>query len=268
MSGGGQIAEIYDAIEQSKPKVILIDPRRTDSVTAFDAEWLPIRPGTDAALIAAIGHTLIKEDLVDEEMINRYAVGWDENTLPESAPENSSYKSYILGLGEDGVEKNPEWASQLTGIPAVRIKQLAREIAGANAAWISQGWGVQRTQQGEQAARSILMLPVMTGQFGRPGTNVGSWGGSVPYPVSGLSIGNPIKASIPCFMWTDAITRGTEMTAQADFVKGTDRLPTNIKMLWNYASNVTNNQHSDLNKVHEIMKMSLWLSSTWYGITT
>lgn len=254
MSGGGQIAEIYHAIEQSNPKVILIDPRRTDSVTAFDAEWLPIRPGTDAALIAAIGHTLIKEELVDEEMINRYAVGWDEDTLPASAPQNSSYKSYILGLGEDGVEKTPEWASQLTGIPAVRIKQLAREISGANAAWISQGWGVQRTQQGEQAARSILMLPVMTGQFGRPGTNVGSWGGSVPYPVSGLSIGNPIKASIPCFMWTDAITRGTDMTAKADFVKGTDRLPTNVKMLWNYASNVTNNQHSDLNKVHEIMQ--------------
>lgn len=254
MSGGGQIAEIYHAIEQSNPKVILIDPRRTDSVTAFDAEWLPIRPGTDAALIAALGHTLIKEELIDEEMINRYAVGWDETTLPESAAENSSYKSYILGLGEDGVEKTPEWASKLTGIPAVRIKQLAREIAGANAAWISQGWGVQRTQQGEQASRSILMLPIMTGQFGRPGTNVGSWGGSVPYPVSGLSIGNPVKASIPCFMWTDAITRGTEMTAKADFVKGAERLPTNVKMLWNYASNVTNNQHSDLNQVHEIMQ--------------
>ena len=64
-------------------------------------------------------------------MLNRFAVGWDESTLPESAPENSSYKSYILGLGADQVEKTPEWASELTGIPAVRIKQLAREIAGA-----------------------------------------------------------------------------------------------------------------------------------------
>ena len=50
MSGGGQIAEIYHALEQSNAKVILIDPRRTDSVTAFASEWLPIRPGTDAAL--------------------------------------------------------------------------------------------------------------------------------------------------------------------------------------------------------------------------
>ncbi|MDV5169294.1 DMSO/selenate family reductase complex A subunit [Photobacterium rosenbergii] len=253
MSGGGQIAEIYHALEQSNAKVILIDPRRTDSVTAFAGEWLPIRPGTDAALVAAIGHTLIKEDLVDEEMLNRYAVGWDENTLPESAPENSSYKSYILGLGEDQTEKTPEWASQLTGIPATRIKQLAREIAGAKAAWISQGWGLQRTQQGEQASRSILMLPIMTGQFGRPGTNVGSWGGSVPYPVSGLSIGNPVKASIPCFLWTDAIVRGTEMTAKADYVRGADKLSTNIKFLWNYASNVSGNQHSDLNRLHEIL---------------
>lgn len=179
MSGGGQIAEIYHAFEQSGAKVILIDPRRTDSVTAFNAEWLPIRPGTDAALVAAIGHTLIKENLLDEAMLNQYTVGWSEETLPASAPANSSYKAYILGLGEDKIEKTPEWAEALTEIPAQRIRQLAREIASAKAAWISQGWGVQRTQNGEHAARAIMMLPIMTGQFGRPGTNIGTWGGSV-----------------------------------------------------------------------------------------
>ncbi|PSW09392.1 dimethyl sulfoxide reductase subunit A [Photobacterium rosenbergii] len=253
MSGGGQIAEIYHALEQSNAKVILIDPRRTDSVTAFASEWLPIRPGTDAALVAALGHTLIKEDLIDEEMLNRFSVGWDESTLPESAPENSSYKSYILGLGADQVEKTPEWASELTGIPAVRIKQLAREIAGAKAAWISQGWGVQRTQTGEQASRAIMMLPIMTGHFGRHGTNIGTWGGSVPYVLSGLALPNPVKASIPCFLWTDAIVRGSEMTAKADHVRGVEKLSSDIKFLWNYASNVAGNQHSDLNRTHEIL---------------
>ena len=253
MSGGGQIAEIYHALEQSGAKVIIIDPRRTDSVTAFNSEWLPIRPGTDAALIAALGHTLIKDNLIDEAMLAQYAIGWDENTLPTSAPKNSSYKSYILGFGSDGIEKTPEWASELTSIPADRIRSLAREIAAANSAWISQGWGVQRTQTGEHAARSIMMLPIMTGHFGRPGTNIGSWGGSVPYPVAGLSLPNPIKASIPCFLWTDAITRGTEMTPTADYIKGVNRLPTNIKFMWSYASNMLGNQHSDLNRTHTIL---------------
>ncbi|MGF1699298.1 molybdopterin-dependent oxidoreductase [Photobacterium makurazakiensis] len=253
MSGGGQIAEIYHALEQSNAKVIIIDPRRTDSVTAFDSEWLPIRPGTDAALVAAMGYTLITEELIDDEMLNQYAIGWDENTLPASAPANSSYKSYILGLGEDNTPKTAEWASELTGIPAVRIKQLAREIANAKAAWISQGWGVQRTQTGEQASRSIMMLPIMTGQFGRPGTNIGTWGGSVPYGLSGLALPNPIKVSIPCFLWTDAIVRGKEMTAKDDYVRGREKLTTNVKMLWNYASNISGNQHSDLNRTHEIL---------------
>ncbi|MGF1757065.1 molybdopterin-dependent oxidoreductase [Photobacterium sagamiensis] len=253
MSGGGQIAEIYDALAQSNAKVIIIDPRRTDSVTAFDSEWLPIRPGTDAALVAAIGYTLIKEDLIDDEMLKQYTVGWDEKTLPASASTNASYKSYILGHGSDNTAKTPEWASELTGIPANRIKQLAREIANAKAAWISQGWGVQRTQTGEHAARAIMMLPIMTGQFGRPGTNIGTWGGSVGYPLSGLAIPNPVKVSIPCFLWTDAIVRGTEMTAAADYIKGKDRLSSNIKFLWNYASNISGNQHSDLNRTHEIL---------------
>jgi len=254
MSGGGQIAEIYHALEQSGARVIIIDPRRTDSVTAFNAEWLPIRPGTDAALVAAVGHTLIKENLIDEAMLNQYTVGWNEATLPNSAPANSSYKSYILGLDEDQTEKTPEWAEQLTGIQADRIRELAREIAAANAAWISQGWGVQRTQNGEHAARAIMMLPIMTGQFGRPGTNIGTWGGSVGYTLSGLALPNPVKVSIPCFLWTDAITRGTEMTAKTDYIKGRDRLKTNVKFLWNYASNITGNQHSDLNRVDEILK--------------
>ncbi|WP_217512514.1 DMSO/selenate family reductase complex A subunit [Vibrio metschnikovii] len=254
MSGGGQIAEIYHALEQSGAKVILIDPRRTDSVTAFNAEWLPIRPGTDAALVAAIGHTLIKENLLDEAMLNQYTVGWSEETLPASAPANSSYKAYILGLGEDKIEKTPEWAEALTEIPAQRIRQLAREIASAKAAWISQGWGVQRTQNGEHAARAIMMLPIMTGHFGRPGTNIGTWGGSVNYPLAGLAIPNPVKVSIPCFSWVDAITRGTEMTPEKDYIKGRDRLTTNVKFLWNYASNITANQHSDLNQVDKVLR--------------
>lgn len=254
MSGGGQIAEIYHALNQSGARVIIIDPRRTDSVTGFNAEWLPIRPGTDAALIAALGYTLIKEKLIDEDMLNKYTVGWSEETLPASALPHSSYKSYILGLGEDGIEKTPEWAEVLTQIPAARIRQLAREIAAAKAAWISQGWGVQRTQTGEQASRAILMLPIMTGHFGRPGTNIGTWGGSVPYTLAGMGNKNPVKVSIPCFSWLDAISRGTEMTDKKDYILGRERLITNVKFLWNYASNVTANQHSDLNQVDKVIR--------------
>ena len=254
MSGGGQIAEVFEALKRSNAKVIIIDPRMSDSSIAFDAEWIPIKPGTDAALVAALGHTLIVEGLADDDFINRYTVGWDASTLPDSAAENASYKDYILGKGSDGIEKTPEWASQICGISPVRIKQLAREMSGAKAAWISQGWGLQRTANGEQSARAIMMLPVMTKQFGKLGTNTGNWGSSVKYAVPGFATANPVKTSIPCFLWTDAITRGTEMTAENSYIRNKDRLETNIKFLWHFASNVTMNQHSDLNKTHDILQ--------------
>nr|WP_277392938.1 molybdopterin-dependent oxidoreductase [Vibrio maerlii] len=65
---------------------------------------------------------------------------------------------------------------------------------------------------------------------------------------------NPIKTSIPCFLWERAIREGTSMTALNSYVKGKDKLDTNIKFLFNYASNIPMNQHSDLNKTQETLK--------------
>nr|WP_314263888.1 DMSO/selenate family reductase complex A subunit [uncultured Moellerella sp.] len=253
MSGGGQFYETLNALDKSKAKVIIIDPRRTDSITTLGAEWIPIYPGTDAALVAALGYVMIEENLTDEAFLKEYCVGWDQSTLPASAPANSSYKDYILGNGPDGIAKTPEWASKLTGISVARIIQLAREIGNSSSAWISQGWGIQRTENGEQACRAIMMLPIISGNIGRPGTNTGLWGDSVAYPVAGFGLPNPVKAQIPTFMWTDAISRGTELTVENAGVKGVDKLSNNVKFLWNYSSNVIGNQHADLNKTHEIL---------------
>lgn len=201
MSGGGQVEELRRALETSKARVIIIDPRYTDSVITEHAEWLPIRPTTDAALVAGIAHTLITEQLLDEALVNRYCVGYDRSTLPDTAAPNASYKDYVLGTGDDGIAKTPEWAADITGIPATRIRQLAREIASARACYICQGWGPQRHANGEQTVRAIQTLPALTGHFGRPGTNNGNWPYGTPYGVPLLPVGkNPIKTSIPCYL--------------------------------------------------------------------
>ncbi|HGM9791316.1 TPA: DMSO/selenate family reductase complex A subunit [Proteus mirabilis] len=254
MSGGGQFYETLNALDKSKSKVIIIDPRRTDSVTTLGAEWIPIYPGTDAALVAALGYVMIQEGITDEAFLREYCIGWDKQTLPASAPENGSYKDYILGNGPDGIAKTPEWASQLTGISVARIIQLAREIGNARAAWISQGWGIQRTSNGEQACRAIMMLPLMSGHIGRPGTNTGCWGGSIEYPVASFAIPNPVKTQIPTFMWSEAVARGEELTSKNAGVRNKDKLDTGIKFMWCYSSNVIGNQHADLNKTHELLQ--------------
>ncbi|OTQ31107.1 dimethyl sulfoxide reductase subunit A [Gilliamella apicola] len=254
MSGGGQVTELFNALSQSKARVIIIDPRRSESVVGYDAEWIPIIPGTDAALVAAIGYALLEEDRIDDEMLNRYCVGWNADSLPDTAPPFSDFKSYILGLGDDRTPKTPEWAAQITGIPANQIRKLAIDIVNAKAAWISQGWGPQRWQNGEHTTRAIMILPIITGQFGKLGTNIGTWGGSVTYSVPSLSLVNPIKTSIPFFLWTKAIDEPYSMTAKNSYIKNKDKLDVGIKFIWSYASNVIGNQHADLNRTHQILQ--------------
>lgn len=101
--------------------MIVIDPRYTDTAAGREDEWIPIRPGTDAALVAGIAWVLINENLVNQPFLDKYCVGYDEKTLPEGAPANGHYKAYILGQGDDKTAKTPEWASRITGIPANRI---------------------------------------------------------------------------------------------------------------------------------------------------
>lgn len=140
--------------------------------------------------------------------------------MPESAPRNGHYKAYILGQGPDGIEKTPEWASRITGIPADRIIKLAREIGTAKPAYICQGWGPQRQANGEETARAIAMLPILTGNVGINGGNSGARESTYLITIELMPVlTNPVKTSISVFTWTDAIRRGPEMTALRDGVR-------------------------------------------------
>jgi anaerobic dimethyl sulfoxide reductase subunit A len=254
MSGGGIVYVMQQLKAQSDVKVIVIDPRLSDSVVSMADEWVPIRPGTDAALVNALAYVLITEDLHDQDFLDTYCVGFDEDHMPEGVESGNSYKDYILGDGPDGTPKTPEWAAAITGIPAERIIRLAREIGTAKPAYIMQGWGPQRQANGEQNTRAIFMLPILTGnvgiQGGNPGTREGSFGlGVTAFPTGS----NPVDTSISVFMWPDAILRGPEMTATADGVQGKDQLDVPIKFIWNYAGNCLINQHSDTNGTAELL---------------
>ena len=255
MSGGGITYYLEQARERSNARMIVIDPRYTDTAAGREDEWIPIRPGTDAALVAGLAHVLISENLVDQPFLDRYCVGYDEKTLPADAPKNGHYKAYILGQGEDGVEKTPQWAAKITGIPAERIIKLAREIGSAKPAYICQGWGPQRQANGELTSRAIAMLPILTGNVGINGGNSGARESTYTITIERMPVlTNPVKAQISCFSWTDAIVRGPEMTARRDGVRGQEKLNVPIKFIWNYAGNTITNQHSDINKTHDILQ--------------
>ncbi|XQS17064.1 DmsA/YnfE/YnfF family dimethyl sulfoxide reductase [Citrobacter telavivensis] len=255
MSGAGVTYYLQQARERSNARMVVIDPRYTDTASGREDEWIPIRPGTDAALVAGLAHVLITENMVDQDFLDKYCVGYDEKTLPASAPSNGHYKAYILGEGDDRIIKTPQWASSITGISTERIIKLAREIGSAKPAYICQGWGPQRQANGELTARSIAMLAILTGNVGINGGNSGDRESSYNIPFEYMPLlSNPVKTSISMFTWTDAITRGPEMTALRDGVRGKDKLDVPIKFMWNYAGNTLVNQHSDINRTHDILK--------------
>ena len=241
--------------EKTKGKIYVIDPRMNDSVLGHSDQWLPINPGTDAALVAGIAHWLIKNNKVDTDFLHTYCVGFDEETMPESYQgKNMSYTDYVMGTGYDKVEKTPAWAAKITGISEKRIESLAEEIAGTKPLYVVQGWGPQRRSNGEWTAWAIMLLPCLVGQIGLPGTNNGTREGSNSVSLTSMPQGtNPVKASIPCFLFADAIDHGTEMTSKNAGVKGVDKLSVNIKYMINYAGNCLTNQNGDINYVHDVL---------------
>ena len=124
-------------------KLVVIDPYRTR--TAECADWyLPINPGTDAALALGLMHVIIGEKLHDAEYVSKYTLGFDE-------------------LCEKVKDYPPERVAQWTGISADDIRKLAREYATIRPSVIRLNYGVQRSEGGGMATRTIAMLPCITG---------------------------------------------------------------------------------------------------------
>lgn len=254
MSGGGETFVTQTIKRQAHTRVVTIDPRYTDTSVTIADEWVPIRPNTDAALVAGMAHVMISEALQDQVFLDRYCIGFDEDHLPAGAASGSSYRSYVLGDGPDGTPKTPDWAAAITGVPTATIVRLAREIAQAKPCMITQGWGPQRNVSGDASARAIFTMAAMTGNVGISGGGTGGREGYYTLPLVGLPVvPNPVKTSISCFTWTDAISRGAEMTAVADGVRGKDKLDVPIKFIWNHAGNTLINQHSDTRRTAKIL---------------
>ncbi|NLE45327.1 MAG: molybdopterin-dependent oxidoreductase [Chloroflexi bacterium] len=158
----GPNTEYYITLARDRgARVILIDPRYTDSGILAD-EWIPIRPGTDAALVAALGYVMETEGLVDD-FVHTHATGYE------------AYRRYLMGEA-DGVRKTPEWAQPITGVPAGTIRDLALAYATVKPAALLPGWGAQRTRFGEQIARAFITLACMSGNIGVRGGGLASVG--------------------------------------------------------------------------------------------
>ncbi len=236
-------------------RVVCIDPRMTLSAVALADEWIPIRPGTDAAMMSAMAYVMIREELLDQAFIRTHCVGFDKSQMPKGLESEESYSDYILGKS-DGQPKTPEWAARLTGVPSAVIARIAREYATTKPAMLYQGYGMQRRAYGEQPVRAGCVLAAITGNVGIHGgwaSGIALQPGGGPFWSIFPTGSNPVKAKIPVFLWTEAILRGTELTAK-EGLTGTDKLQSNLKFIWSVASNIPINQHSNTNRTAGILK--------------
>ena len=179
--------------------------------------WLPINPGTDGALAAALLHELaFMHNALDWDFLHERCIGFTDETLPERwRGMGLSVMDYLRGTGYDHVAKTPAWAAAITGIPADDIRELASQLATARPAFIMQGWGPQRRSNGEMTSGMIMMLAAALGQVGLPGTNNGmniAWGGGFLTRVSAGQ--NAVPFRIPAYRFLDAIENGEALGAR------------------------------------------------------
>jgi anaerobic selenocysteine-containing dehydrogenase len=126
-------------------KLYVIDPRRNRTGAAADRHYF-INPGSDTALALAMMHVILDERLEDAEYVSRHTEGID-------------------ALRDRVRPWTPQRASELTGIPAEEIAALAREYATTRPAVIRVNYGVQRSERGGMAVRTIGLLPALTGSW-------------------------------------------------------------------------------------------------------
>jgi anaerobic dimethyl sulfoxide reductase subunit A len=236
--------------------IVCIDPRMTLSAVALADEWIPIRPGTDVAMMSAMAYVMIKDGLYDAEFVKTCCIGFDQTQMPSNAKGEESYKDYILGT-RDKIPKTPEWAEAITGVPRETIARVAKDYATRKPAVLYQGYGMQRRAYGEQVVRAGCVLAALSGNVGIPGGWASGMGlqaqdGGPLWNVFPIG-SNPVRASIPSFLWTEAVLRGKEMGPELG-VRGVDRLDNNIKLIYAVASNLLANQHANLNRTGKILQ--------------
>ncbi|HXF86043.1 MAG TPA: formate dehydrogenase subunit alpha [Anaerolineales bacterium] len=144
--------QMKEAVRKNGAKMIVVDPRRIELVD-FAELWLPLKPGTNVVVFSAMAHVIVKENLVNWDFVNRRTEGFNE---------------YIESL-----EKfTPEYAEEISGVPAEDIRKAARLYATAKNAAIYWGMGISQLSHGTASALSLVHLALLTGHIGRDGTGL------------------------------------------------------------------------------------------------
>ncbi len=204
---GGNTFYYMRLAKQRGCKFVVVDPQYTDSASAYDAWWIPIKPNTDAAMLAAMAHYIWANNLHDQKFMDKFVQGLEASTMPDWAKDKENFKDYIFGK-YDGQPKTPEWAEPICGVKAADIKKLAQMYATTKPAALKASWSPGRNAYGEQYNRMAAAVQSMTGNIGilggsAEGVGKGFHNEAVAYPYDEYS--NVWYASIKSDRWAHCV---------------------------------------------------------------
>ena len=220
-------------------RFVNLSPLGEDLIESVEAEWVPVRPSTDTAVLLGLAHSLLASGLHDEDFLESHCFGWVR------------LRSYLLGM-PDGTPKSAEWAAAISGVDPDRIRSLAAEMA-AKRTMITLSWSVQRNDHGEQPYWMAAALAAMLGQIGLPGGGVGYGYGAVGlngHPVGYHSLPrlpqgkNPVSDFIPVARISDLLLHGGE---EFDY-NGRRLTYPDVKLVY-WAGGNPFHHHQDLNRL-------------------
>ncbi|WP_122593379.1 molybdopterin guanine dinucleotide-containing S/N-oxide reductase [Pseudomonas viridiflava] len=242
--GGATDHLLTDALQKMSGagvQFVNVSPLREDLAGPAQIQWLPVRPGSDTALMMALSYVLITESLHNESFVQRYTVGYER------------FRDYLLGH-TDAQPKSPDWAAALTDIPAQQIVELARRMASKRT-MINVAYSLQRSVHGEQPFWMTVTLAALLGQIGLRGAGFGLGYGCMNNTGSGRKAfsgprfsqgSNPVKAFIPVARVTDMLLNpGTPF----DYNGQRPTYP-DIKLVYWAGGNIFHH-HQDLNRLLE-----------------
>lgn len=252
-----ETADWFDRFAAKGMTCVNIGPQQGDAPKGCD--WLPLRPGSDTALMLALAYVLESEGLTDHVFLDRYTVGFDR------------FRPYLMG-DADGQPKSPNWAAPLCGVDADAIRALARRMA-ATRTLITVAWSLQRAEHGEQPYWMSAVLAAMLGQIGLPGGGVGyGYGaiGGVGHALRRLSgmtlpqLDNPVKTVIPVARIGDMLRHPG---APYDFNGRRETYP-DIRLIY-WAGGNPYHHHQDLNALHEAWQRpeTIIVNEPWWTAT-
>lgn len=147
-------AELRAAVNRGA-KLVVVDPRRSETAR-LATEWIPVNPSTDAAVAMAMCYVIVNKELYDKEFVSEWTHGFEE------------FKKRLMGE-EDGKARTPEWASEISGVPAETIERLAIEFAMAKNKGCISWTGLAQTDNGMYSTAAIQALNALCGTFDAPG---------------------------------------------------------------------------------------------------